>query len=145
MVADSATILISNESNSKIELKANANVDAAKFDIADASFEFGAVVSKGMETQIEAQKGLTPLFKVMGTRTPFLGKTSFKTLEVEKDTTSDLKSIDLLTPSNADTEFKDKISFASLDFEPGIRFDERCVLDLAKSVILIPILKHVVN
>src|SRR5688572_12513976 len=67
--SESATILISNSANGKIELKANASVDAPKLDIADAKFELGAIFSKGLETKIIAQTGLTPLFKVKGIKT----------------------------------------------------------------------------
>lgn len=66
--ADSATILISGSANSKIELKANANIGATKLDIADASLELGIAISKSMSTNIIAEQGLTPLFRVRRTR-----------------------------------------------------------------------------
>ena len=62
-VAESVTIIISKSSNSKIELKANANINAAKIDIADASFDFSILSEGEMSTKIIAAQGLTPLFK----------------------------------------------------------------------------------
>ncbi len=44
--ADSATVLISNSANGKIELKANANVNAPSIDIADAEFKFSGQFSR---------------------------------------------------------------------------------------------------
>ena len=64
--ARAATILISNNRGSKLELKANANLSAPGIDIADAAFQFSPVVSRGMATTVVAQTGITPLFKVMG-------------------------------------------------------------------------------
>ncbi len=76
--AESATIIISNQSDGKIELKANANVGAANFDIADGRFEFSPQFSRGLETKIISSEGLTPLFKVMGVRGRLLGSPIFK-------------------------------------------------------------------
>lgn len=64
--AETATILISNEANTKVELKAQANIHAAHFDIADAGFNFGTDFKGGLESKIVAEEGLTPLFKIMG-------------------------------------------------------------------------------
>ena len=47
--AENATIIISNTSNSKSELKANANIEALTFDIADA--EFKRAVEEGVKRQ----------------------------------------------------------------------------------------------
>ena len=62
--ADSATILISSAVNSKVELKANANIGTRKLDIADANLDLGIAFEKNIETKVVAEKGLTPLFKV---------------------------------------------------------------------------------
>lgn len=85
MVADSATVLISNQSDSKIELKANANVDAVKLDIADASLDLSVVLTRSLETVIVAYKGLTPLFRTMKIKAPPLEKTGIKAVAVSKD------------------------------------------------------------
>jgi hypothetical protein len=47
-----------------VELKATANVGAAKLDIADASLSLNVAFEKNIGTKIVAEKGLTPLFKV---------------------------------------------------------------------------------
>ena len=77
-VVESATIIISNSSNSKIELKANANLGAAKIDIADASLDFSTQFAKDLNTTIIAQEGLTPLFVTKKLKFSFL-KPSFPT------------------------------------------------------------------
>lgn len=62
--ADSSTIIISSSNKGKVELKANANIKAAKLDIADAGLELGCPYSKDLSTKIITEKGLTPLFKI---------------------------------------------------------------------------------
>lgn len=76
--AESATIIISNNANSKIELKANANINAPTFDIADGKFDFSTLVSKGLETKIIATEKLTPLFKIMGIKKKTFSPPVFK-------------------------------------------------------------------
>ena len=61
-VAESATIIISNSANSRIELKANANLEAATINIADAAFNFSIQSARNLNTTIIAQGGVTPLF-----------------------------------------------------------------------------------
>lgn len=101
--AESATIIISNSSNGKMELKANANLNAPNFDIADAKFNFSPQFSRGLETKIISTEGLTPLFKVMGIKTSLFSKPIFKT--------NALKSFDLITPASAKAEYKGAIYF----------------------------------
>lgn len=90
--SESATIIISNKSNSKIELKANANVTAKVIDIADAKFEFSTQFSRGLETAIISQEGATPLFKIMGIKTRIFMPPVFKARGV--------RPTDLVTPSS---------------------------------------------
>lgn len=101
--AENATVIISNNSNSKIELKANANIDAPTFDIADAEFKFSTQFSKGLETKIISAEGLTPLFKVMGMKTRIFLPPIFKNKKV--------MAFDLVTPETAKKEYKDEIYF----------------------------------
>ena len=101
--AESATILISNSTNAKIELKANANIEATKLDIADAKFDFGATFSKGMDTKIIAQSGLTPLFKVMALKSRIFLPPIFKSRGIEP--------FDLVTPETAQNKYSDDIFF----------------------------------
>lgn len=107
VTAESVAILISNQRNSKIELKANANIDTINIDIADAKFQFSAIFSRGIETKIIGQAGLTPLFKIMGIKTRiFLPPI----LRAKK-----LNPLDLVTPDKANKEYKDKIYFGYVD------------------------------
>lgn len=101
--AESATILISSKSNSKIELKANANIEAPALDIADATFNFSTQFSRGLETKIVAEGGLTPLFKVMGMKTRIFLPPIF--------TAHKVNAFDLVTPDNAKNKYKDDIFF----------------------------------
>ena len=75
------TVLISNQANTKVELKAQANIEAAHFDIADAAFNFGTEIKGGLETHIIAQEGATPLFKMMGIKKGILRPTVFEAME----------------------------------------------------------------
>jgi len=104
--AESATILISNQKDAKIELKANANLNAKNLDIADAKFEFSATFHKGLDTKIIAQTGLTPLFKVKGIKTRIFMPPVFK----ERG----LVAFDLVTPQTAAYEQKDDIYFGNI-------------------------------
>lgn len=101
--AENATVIISNSSNGKIELKANANIDAPTIDIADAKFDFSTQFSRGLETKILSAEGLTPLFKVMGMKTRLFLPPIFKS--------TSMKAFDLLTPATAKAEHKDDIYF----------------------------------
>jgi hypothetical protein len=99
--AESATVIISNSSNSKIELKANAQVDARSLDIADAAFSFSTQFSRGLETKIISAEGLTPLFKVMGMKSRIFQPPVFKV--------KNMSAFDLVTPENAKNEYRDDI------------------------------------
>lgn len=78
ITAESATILISNSNNGKVELKANANIAATKIDIADAEFDWDTKFSRGMETKIISQAGNTPLFKLQGIKKGLFEKPKFR-------------------------------------------------------------------
>ena len=67
--AETATIIISNKSNVKFDLKANANIKASSFDIADAKFKFSCDFPNGLESHSIAVENLTPLFKAMTLKT----------------------------------------------------------------------------
>jgi len=101
--AENATVIISNNSNSRIELKANANIDAPTFDIADAEFKFSTQFSRGLETKIISAEALTPLFKVMGMKTRIFLPPIFETKKV--------MAFDLVTPETAKNEYKDDLYF----------------------------------
>jgi hypothetical protein len=72
--AGSATIIISNSSNNKIELKATANVGTANLKLTDASLGLNVAKEKGSSLKVISQQGITPLYRVMGIRHPLFGK-----------------------------------------------------------------------
>ncbi|MCW3126057.1 MAG: hypothetical protein JWO03_1715 [Bacteroidetes bacterium] len=109
IVAESASVIISNSTNSKVELKANGNINAVKIDIADAAFNFSAVNTRGINTMILAQKGMTPLFKLMGIKTRILQEPVFATRGI--------KAIDLITPDSIQTIHKDLVYFGHITEE----------------------------
>jgi hypothetical protein len=99
--AESATIIISNSSSGKIELKATANVQAPSIDLADLSLGFSTQFAKGLETKIVATESLTPLFKVMGLKTKL-----FLSAEL---TTKHIAPMDLVTPDSSKSTHKGKL------------------------------------
>ena len=81
--ADTATIIVSFSTNSKIEIKANANVGASQLKLTDASLELSVVSEKGSLFKAVASKGITPLYRVMGYHHPLFGKGQLKTRSLE--------------------------------------------------------------
>lgn len=68
VTATSATILISGSYDSRVELRAKANVGVEGLELANAEAHFEVAYSKGMHTQIVAASGLTPLFRAIRVR-----------------------------------------------------------------------------
>jgi hypothetical protein len=64
--AAAATVLISSSSNAKFIASADADFKAGLLDLANAGVGFSRVSSKDMETELVADKGATPLFKLAG-------------------------------------------------------------------------------
>lgn len=110
IVAESATILISNTSSGKIELKANAKIDLPNIDIADATFNFSTLFSRGLVTNIIANEGLTPLFKIMGMKTNILNPQNFEPISASD-------KLDLITPESVGLINKNNIFFGELSNE----------------------------
>ena len=106
--AESATILISSASDSKIELVAKNDVAIHQLDIADASLNLGVIFSRGLATQIVAQSNLTPLFRASKVKGRFLASPVFRT--------KGIAAMDLMTPAYA-TSDETKIYFGEADFE----------------------------
>lgn len=77
--ADAATIIISNSSNGSLDLKAKADVGAANLSLTNAALGLAVARERGSTLKYIAQSGLTPLYRVMGIRRPFLGSPSFGT------------------------------------------------------------------
>jgi hypothetical protein len=109
VMAESATIIISNSANGKIELKANADVHVPSIDIADAALNFSTQFSRGLETKIISQEHLTPLFKLMGMKTRIYMPPVFGTKYVAP--------FDLVTPETAANQYKNDIYFGYISSE----------------------------
>ena len=77
--AVTATIIISNSNNNKIELKASANAGAPNLKLTDASLGLMVAKEKGSSLKVIAQHGITPLYRVMGMRHPLFGKPHLST------------------------------------------------------------------
>lgn len=96
VVADSATVLISNSSSSKIELTASGNVVAGTVSLADVNAGLQIAFSKDMQTVLVSQAGLTPLFKARAIKSngpigPFL----------KAENLADFSAFDIATPKSA--------------------------------------------
>jgi len=89
--AKSATILISDSSNAKIEIKANGEIGAEKLDIADAALNFQVLQAQGIGVKLIATAGITPLFKLLRLKRKFwgLGEIELKERFIEEE---DLKN-----------------------------------------------------
>ncbi|MEO6670130.1 MAG: hypothetical protein ABIN36_11680 [Ferruginibacter sp.] len=74
--AGAATIIISNSSDGKLELKANANAGAGNLKLTDVSLGLSVARETGSTLKYIAENGLTPLYRVMGIRHPLFGKDS---------------------------------------------------------------------
>lgn len=81
--AESATILISREKNSIIDLKVNGDVGASGLNIADANLGLGVSFSRGLNTEIIAEKGLTPLFKISKVKNSIFSPPAFEFLKLQ--------------------------------------------------------------
>jgi hypothetical protein len=72
--AVSATIIVSNSNNNRIELKATANAGTQTLKLTDVSLGLNVAKEKGSNLKIIAQQGITPLYRAMGIRHPLFGK-----------------------------------------------------------------------
>lgn len=120
--AESATILISSSSNSKIELKAKGDVGSANLDIADADLGFELKFSKDLSTKIIAEESLTPLFRASKIKRPWFSKPVFQTNRIKSFEleSNELGAIDLITPNMVKKDSM-KLTFDQVEFED---FDE---------------------
>jgi hypothetical protein len=81
--ADSATIIISEQGNCAIDIKAAAQVNAGPFEITNASLGLQFVNTKNTSTNILAEKGITPLYKAMGIVSNWYGKKDLDTRDID--------------------------------------------------------------
>jgi hypothetical protein len=79
VAADTATIIISNSSNGKLELKAKAGAGTANLKLTDASLGLTVAREQGSTLKYITQNGLTPLYRLMGIRHPLFGKKQLAT------------------------------------------------------------------
>lgn len=77
MVADCATIIISDGANGRIDLKAQAKITAATAPLADASAALQVSYSHNINTKIIAKNGLTPLFRAKRVKSHVFRKPTF--------------------------------------------------------------------
>ncbi|QAA80333.1 hypothetical protein EI546_00645 [Aequorivita sp. H23M31] len=103
--ADSASILISSSSQSKIELKAKGGITAAKMDIADIDLGLNIAFSKDLSTQIIAESALTPLFRAKAVKGRILRSPVFGQ-----------KSMEIITPASAKNN-EDSILFGYAEYD----------------------------
>ena len=113
--AESGTILISSSSNSKIELKASGEVEAANLDIADADLGLTVTFSKDLSTNIVAEESLTPLFKASKVKGRIFGPPVFGINKIN--------SMDFITPAKA-KEDENLIKFEQAEFEDDEEDDQ---------------------
>jgi hypothetical protein len=102
--AAAATVLISGSSEAKFITSADMDFEAGLLDLANASAHLSRVSSKNMETELIADRGGTPLFKLAGYKKGgwFWGSPKVAPLGFESD--DDLGELDALEPDETDPE-----------------------------------------
>jgi len=85
--AGSTTVLISNSGEGLFSASAEADLAAGPVDLANAKLALQRVSWRGLETEVVAEHGLTPLFQLAGFKKGgrFRGKPDFKGLAFEED------------------------------------------------------------
>lgn len=116
--AESATVLISSSSSSKIELKAQGDIGSAQIDIADANLGFELKFSKDLSTKVIAEESLTPLFKASKIRKPLFSKPVFKANRIKafELEANEFDSMELITPSMVQND-EMILTFGEVEFE----------------------------
>jgi len=72
--AVSATIIVNNSNDNRLELKASTGIGQSGIKLADVSLGLTVAKEKGSSLKVIAQKGITPLYRAMGIRHPLFGK-----------------------------------------------------------------------
>jgi hypothetical protein len=78
MSAEGSTIIISQGSNSQIELSAKGKLGPGKPNLADVSADFNIVQESNIATRFVAESNLTPLFEAYGLTHKILSKPKFE-------------------------------------------------------------------
>ena len=108
--AESATIVISNSANSKIEISAKAALGKEELNIADATLDLSIVASQGINTEIIAKTEVTPLFRLKGIKKPFFGKETVQNKGVENES-AETESVEEEVSANEDFIEFDEIKY----------------------------------
>jgi len=89
VVAGSATVLISSAANAKFCASAEVDLKAGLLDLANAGLNLTRVAADKLQTEIVADEGLTPLFKLVGFKKNglFWGSPRVEDLGYEDDST----------------------------------------------------------
>jgi ABC-type transport system substrate-binding protein len=81
---DAATIILSHSKNSSVELSGNANAQVASYQLANTQLGLKFVKETGKITKLIGSTNIAPLYKVMGIKDPFIGKTKFTVRGLDK-------------------------------------------------------------
>lgn len=92
--AESATVIISNSTNSKIEIAAKAAMPNSPISLANGEIGLNVVYSSGINTEIIAKKDLTPLFRLKGLKTSFFGAAKVENRGIEGDESTETTTTD---------------------------------------------------
>ena len=102
--AAAATVLISSSNEAKFVTSADMDLKAGLLDLANASMNFSRVSSKNMETELVADQGATPLFKLAGFKKSGWFWGSPKVAPLGFDTDDDPGELDQLELAETDPE-----------------------------------------
>lgn len=115
--AVAATVLISSSSEAKVVMSADVDLKAGLLDLANAGVNFSRVSSKNMETELVADQGATPLFKLAGFKKGgwFWGSPTVAPLGF--DTDDDPGELDELELTETDPDVDTDDSDAKIDID----------------------------
>jgi len=80
--AASGVIIISDNGNTAVDLKANAAVAAGEVKIANGNFDIAGKSGSGNVDTFTAPNGITPLYRCMGLKSSLFGKTRLDTRDI---------------------------------------------------------------
>jgi len=116
--AESVTVIIAMERGAGIELKAHGTVNLKTINLADLEADLKTSFSRNIHTQIIADKGSTPLYKVQGIITRRSRLSALRDMEVKGDDIYEFgdEAFDELTPKRASTDMSDVIDFGEIAY-----------------------------
>ncbi len=113
--AAAATILISSSSNAKFVTSADMDLNAGLLDLANANLTFSRISSKDLQTELVANQGATPLFKLAGFKKAGLFWGSPKVAPLGFDADDDPGELDELGPIETDPDLADGDAEVEID------------------------------